>query len=123
VTTVRYGDTVPVTGVGRLAAVFLMLTGVGVFGVLAGTLASFFRVNDARSAAQDELSDRELENESSDIDPVLVLVEEVAELRREVERLRVRLDDDRRSNEHAVSSRTGAERRSSFSSHWWPAWR
>ena len=41
-TTVGYGDIVPKTSVGRWAAVVIMLTGVAVIGVLAGSLASFF---------------------------------------------------------------------------------
>jgi voltage-gated potassium channel len=41
VTTVEYGDTYPVTAVGRGFAVVLMLVGVGLFGLLAASLASF----------------------------------------------------------------------------------
>ena len=43
-TTVGYGDIVPVTTTGRIASVMIMLTGVAVLGLLAGTLASFFRL-------------------------------------------------------------------------------
>jgi voltage-gated potassium channel len=43
-TTVGYGDIVPITSTGRWAGVFIMFTGVGVLGLLAGSLASFFRV-------------------------------------------------------------------------------
>ena len=43
-TTVGYGDIVPVTTTGRIVAVMIMLTGVAVLGLLAGTLASFFRL-------------------------------------------------------------------------------
>lgn len=43
-TTVGYGDIVPVTTTGRIAAIMIMLTGVAVLGLLAGTLASFFRL-------------------------------------------------------------------------------
>ena len=42
ITTVGYGDIVPITTAGRLSGVALMLAGVAVLGVLAGTLASFF---------------------------------------------------------------------------------
>jgi voltage-gated potassium channel len=45
-TTVGYGDIVPKTPTGRLAGVAIMLTGVAVLGVLAGSLASFFRLGD-----------------------------------------------------------------------------
>jgi voltage-gated potassium channel len=46
-TTVGYGDIVPHTQTGRWAAVAIMLTGVAVLGVLAGSLASFFRLEPA----------------------------------------------------------------------------
>ena len=42
VTTVGYGDKYPVTPAGRLIAVALMITGVGLFGTLSGVIASFF---------------------------------------------------------------------------------
>lgn len=41
-TTVGYGDVSPVTSEGRVLAVILMLTGIGVIGVFTATLASFF---------------------------------------------------------------------------------
>ena len=44
-TTVGYGDIVPKTPAGRLAGVMIMVTGIGVLGVLAGSLASFFRID------------------------------------------------------------------------------
>ncbi len=40
VTTVGYGDIAPITGVGRVIAGLLMLTGVGVFSYLAGLMAA-----------------------------------------------------------------------------------
>jgi voltage-gated potassium channel len=42
VTTVGYGDKVPVTGAGRVVATGLMLTGIGLVGALTATIASFF---------------------------------------------------------------------------------
>ena len=50
-TTVGYGDIVPETQKGRLAGVFLMLTGIATLGVISGTLASAFR--SSRSPAED----------------------------------------------------------------------
>jgi voltage-gated potassium channel len=44
-TTVGYGDIVPTTPTGRWAAVVIMITGITVLGVLAGSLASFFRLS------------------------------------------------------------------------------
>jgi voltage-gated potassium channel len=41
-TTIGYGDLSPVTVEGRLIAVVLMLTGIGVIGVFTATVASFF---------------------------------------------------------------------------------
>jgi len=43
-TTVGYGDIVPRTPVGRWAGVAIMFTGIAVLGVLAGSMASFFRL-------------------------------------------------------------------------------
>ena len=42
ITTVGYGDQYPVTTGGRTMAVFVLATGVGLFGVLSGYLANFF---------------------------------------------------------------------------------
>jgi voltage-gated potassium channel len=44
--TVGYGDLVPVTRPGRIAAVLLMVGGVALIGSLAGTLGSFFAAED-----------------------------------------------------------------------------
>jgi voltage-gated potassium channel len=44
-TTVGYGDIVPVTTTGRWAGITIMITGVSVLGLLAGSLASFFRLD------------------------------------------------------------------------------
>ncbi|MGZ4626689.1 MAG: potassium channel family protein [Kineosporiaceae bacterium] len=48
-TTVGYGDIVPKTSTGRWAGVMIMFTGVAVLGVLAGSLASFFRLGESPS--------------------------------------------------------------------------
>ncbi|UCC53178.1 MAG: potassium channel family protein [Anaerolineaceae bacterium] len=42
VTTVGYGDHYPVTGLGRLMAMILMVVGVGIFGVLTSYLSATF---------------------------------------------------------------------------------
>ncbi len=41
-TTVGYGDIIPVTALGRVAAVVLMIGGVAFLGILAGSLSAFF---------------------------------------------------------------------------------
>jgi voltage-gated potassium channel len=50
-TTVGYGDIVPKTMTGRWTAVVIMITGIAVLGLLAGSLASFFRLNEGDTAA------------------------------------------------------------------------
>lgn len=45
ITTVGYGDIVPKTTDGRWAGVVLMVTGIGIIGALAGSLASFLRTD------------------------------------------------------------------------------
>ncbi len=57
ITTVGYGDIVPITTVGRLMSVILMFSGVALLGVLAGTLASFFGFGDNDDADNDAADD------------------------------------------------------------------
>ncbi len=45
-TTVGYGDIVPHTSAGRFAGIAIMFTGIGVLGVLAGSLASLFNLEE-----------------------------------------------------------------------------
>ena len=62
VTTVGYGDKVPVTEMGRAVATVLMLVGIGLVGVLTATIASYFveqrtdQVDDELMAVRDELA-------------------------------------------------------------------
>src|SRR5262245_36462571 len=51
-TTVGYGDIVPKTTAGRLAGVAIMFTGIAVLGVLAGSLASLFRLDESTDEAK-----------------------------------------------------------------------
>jgi voltage-gated potassium channel len=53
-TTVGYGDKYPVTTEGRFIAVFLMATGVGLFGTFTGFLASWF-VEEDKENKDDQL--------------------------------------------------------------------
>ena len=53
-TTVGYGDIVPKTTAGRIDGVMIMVTGITILGLLAGSLASFFHLEASASAAEPE---------------------------------------------------------------------
>jgi voltage-gated potassium channel len=90
-TTVGYGDIVPQTPAGRWAAVAIMITGIAVLGVLAGALASFFRLDQGEAAAGSP-SDKPANTAATSTDAALqVLTAEVSALRRQVEALTERL--------------------------------
>jgi voltage-gated potassium channel len=109
-TTVGYGDIVPHTSTGRWAGVVIMLTGVTVLGVLAGSLASFFHLDPPDD-------DQTVERGAVPVDPadptpsppatapataadenlLQTLVEEMTALRTEVARLSAQLTSDDRS--------------------------
>ena len=82
-TTVGYGDIVPKTTAGRLAGVALMVTGIAVLGVLAGTLASLFHVGDSEEGASSVRSESPL----SLSDELTVLRAELQGLERRVAEL------------------------------------
>lgn len=48
-TTVGYGDISPSTGLGRIVAVVLMLTGIGLIGMVTGTVATYFLSKESAS--------------------------------------------------------------------------
>jgi voltage-gated potassium channel len=85
-TTVGYGDIVPETTAGRVTGVMIMVTGVGVLGVLAGSLASFFRLSGADDDTPDETTPPDLTSEVGE------LRAQVAELTGEISRLAERID-------------------------------
>jgi len=88
-TTVGYGDIVPKTSAGRWAGVAIMITGISVLGLLAGSLASFFRLGDQPGEpARDALP----ETPASAPPDVADLTAEIALLRTAVARLTERLD-------------------------------
>ena len=78
-TTVGYGDIVPHTTAGRVTGVMIMVAGIGILGVLAGSMASFFRRTPDSPAAP--------EPSATDATPHDALVNEVAELRAQITRL------------------------------------
>ena len=91
-TTVGYGDIVPKTATGRWAAVAIMITGIAVLGLLAGALASFFRLDqggadDAGPPAGDPANAGATPGDAA----LAALTAEVAALRRQVQALTERL--------------------------------
>ena len=52
-TTVGYGDAYPIAPEGRIVAVFLMASGVGLFGTFSGLVASWFLSRGERSQDSD----------------------------------------------------------------------
>jgi voltage-gated potassium channel len=86
-TTVGYGDIVPVTPAGRWAGVVIMITGIAVLGTLAGSLSSFFRVDDAASPGEaDSVAD-----ETDGAGALIALTAEVRALRRQLDSLAERI--------------------------------
>lgn len=83
VTTVGYGDRVPITTVGKVIAVFLMLGGISLLGVVTATFASWIvqRVAEEDTASQ-AATVAEIESVRSD------LAERIVALTKEVQRLR-----------------------------------
>ena len=91
-TTVGYGDIVPKTTTGRWVAVVIMITGIAVLGVLAGSLASFFRLdNDTPSAESPPADEAEHAAATSGGAALQTLAAEVSALRHQVEALAARL--------------------------------
>jgi voltage-gated potassium channel len=78
-TTVGYGDEYPTTPGGRAIGVFLMLTGITVFGVITANLAAFLIETD-ESAAGEEVSNA-------------VLLQRIDDLGREITSLRSALEN------------------------------
>jgi voltage-gated potassium channel len=103
-TTVGYGDVVPITTTGRWAAVVIMITGIAVLGVLAGSLSSFFRIEDPSEEGDDSpvptgVTEAEPAPEPAATGPPApadlgTLAAEIAALRHQVEVLTSRLSPE-----------------------------
>jgi len=91
-TTVGYGDIVPKTTTGRWVAVVIMLTGIAVLGLLAGSLASFFRLENGKPSAESPTAGEAEHAAASSGDAALqALTAEVSALRHQVQTLAARL--------------------------------
>jgi len=91
-TTVGYGDIVPKTTTGRWAAVVIMVTGIAVLGLLAGSLASFFRLDNGAPSNGSPAADEPTSTVADSRDSALQsLAAEVSALRHQVEALTARL--------------------------------
>jgi voltage-gated potassium channel len=91
ITTVGYGDYYPVTPLGRLTAVLVMVAGVGIIGALASILASFL----VSSPAEEEQQVRELTGPESGAESNVDIAAELARLTEEVAALRETLGTSR----------------------------
>jgi voltage-gated potassium channel len=79
-TTVGYGDIVPKSTAGRVDSVMIMITGISILGLLAGSMASFFHLDSTTpTGAPEEVAD---DAQSRD-----ALASEVSELRTQIARL------------------------------------
>ena len=81
ITTVGYGDAVPVTVAGRLIAVVLMIGGVAFIAALAGQLAAFLVRSREVDTQADTPVDAKLNEQGRDQANVRILLQEVRELR------------------------------------------
>ncbi|MGN1279453.1 MAG: ion transporter [Limosilactobacillus sp.] len=75
-TTIGYGDVIPKTGIGRGAAIILMLLGIGFIGMLTGTITELFAKEDEAKVGEQldrlEAENHELHAELDEIKQLLV---------------------------------------------------
>jgi len=104
ITTVGYGDLVPVTLVGRITATFLMLSGLALLGVVAASLASFLRLEDTERLARHAARDAAASIAPVAADPQEQVLAELRDLRREVQELRLEVNESRRAPDGSGST-------------------
>lgn len=90
VTTVGYGDHYPVTAAGRAIGIVLMIVGVGIFGVVAASAATWFI-----TASQEEDSRHQA-------DKIAALTGEITALRQAIAELSAHSGDGRRNSERQL---------------------
>lgn len=101
VTTVGYGDYYPVTNLGRVVAVLLMVCGVGLFGSFAAYVSSLFVEDQGESEARQHKANRRMMRH---------MIEQVSELQIEIESLRRELQEHRQELAEHHASEAGDER-------------
>ena len=76
ITTVGYGDVYPISGWGRIVGLLVMMTGVGLFGVLTGYLANSFLAppKQADQDKQDTAQPADAQAQAQ-VDPQAILIE------------------------------------------------
>jgi len=94
ITTVGYGDLFPVSEAGRLIAVITMIVGIGIFGVIAGSLASLLSAPKQDGPAGEG-------DDGDTADNLGAVATELAALRAEVAELRRSIDSDRQARPNA----------------------
>ena len=85
-TTVGYGDEYPVTTIGRVYAIVLMLVGIGFIAVLTGAIAERFLAGQI-----EEVTEAAEETEATETE----LLDELREIRSRLDRLETRLRPQR----------------------------
>ena len=84
-TTVGYGDIVPKTPTGRWAGVTIMVTGIAVLGVLAGSLASFFRHSEGDAGNSTDQNQRSSSGDEILNETLGRMMQEISALRSQIE--------------------------------------